>query len=44
MFELVYGLRINLGKSNIIGVGLEAGVAEIQARKMGCGVGKIPFS
>lgn len=43
-FELVSGLRINLGKSTLIGVALDDSVVRERADIVGCGVGNVPFS
>lgn len=43
-FELVSGLRINIGKSNIIGLGIETEELDRLARELGCGIEKIPFT
>lgn len=42
-FKLVSGLRINLGKSTLIGVGLESSEVGEWASEVGCGEGKLPF-
>lgn len=43
-FELVSGLRINLGKSTLIGVEVENSRIKDWADLVGCGIGKLPFS
>lgn len=41
-FELVFGLRINLGKSTLIGIDVESTLTSL-ADELGCGVGRLPF-
>lgn len=42
-FELVSGLRVNLGKNIITGVGVEEVVVMLLV-ELGCGVGRIHFT
>lgn len=42
-FELASGLRINLGKSTIIGTDLDEYFIKDLADGMGCGIDKLPF-
>lgn len=43
-FELVSGLRINLGKSTIIEINLAENLLKDLAEGMGCGIGTVPFT
>lgn len=43
-FELVSGLGINLGKSSLIGIGLDDFCIRELAEDFGCGSGKLPFT
>lgn len=43
-FELVLGLKKNLGKSIVIGIGMEDETLKDLAEVIGCGVGKLPFT
>lgn len=42
-FELALGLRINLGKNSVIGIGLAGEDHKPLAEEVGCGVGKLPL-
>ncbi|KAJ0533271.1 putative RNA-directed DNA polymerase [Helianthus annuus] len=42
-FFLTSGLKVNLGKSNIFGVGVEHNEAEVMANVLGCKVGSFPI-
>lgn len=42
-FELVSGLKINIGKSTMIGIEMARGRLKEFADEIGCGIGKIPF-
>lgn len=42
-FELVSGLCVNLGKSTLIGVGVEEQTVRRMADMVGCSTGTLPF-
>lgn len=43
-FEAISGLKVNLGKSELIGVAVEESFLQYLARIMGCRVGSLPTS